>query len=161
MYSTALYSSDQLTGLTRALSSGTSYTVITAINNLFSTAYGSLSAGICISDGTKFIQFCASYVSGYSVVGYEWTNDTTYSGTKTFNVPLAGATPTIWLKLVQNGTDRLYYFSIDGINWIKVYSEAYNTYLTETVSGICICPDTGATTPNAGIQANFLHWSGA
>jgi hypothetical protein len=46
----------------------------------------------------------------------------------------------VWLRLVNNNTNRIYYFSIDGINWSQLYSEANNTYFEENQIGIGINP---------------------
>jgi hypothetical protein len=71
---------------------------------------------------------------------------TTYSDSNTYvgQIYDSGAAyinkENIWLRLVNNNTNRIYYFSIDGINWSQLYSEANNTYFEENQIGIGINP---------------------
>lgn len=56
----------------------------------------------------------------------------TYSTTATLTSNCFSAVPIKWLRVTDNGTNRLFYSSLDGVNWLQHYSEGNTTDLTTT-----------------------------
>ena len=100
--------------------------------------------GIGISDGTKFLFFGISDNNTYNTLTNlptlnldEYTNSTTFSGTRLFNMSVYGWPPIWWLKITDDGTTRKYYVSVDPTNagWQQIYQHAHTGYLTPTQVG--------------------------
>lgn len=62
-------------------------------------------------------------------------NSPTSSATATpqvVGVPIGGG----YLGIAQSATNQIYYFSLDGVNWIQLLSETTGTFMTPTGWGI-------------------------
>lgn len=106
-------------------------------------------AGMAISDGTKYETFGPQTATHIDVA--TWTNSTTFSATPfalTYTSSVPAFTPAfVTLKLADNGTNRVWSYSLNGGNtFVQVLSEASGTFLTPTQLGIFVINDTGTTT---------------
>lgn len=123
---------------------GSTYTVIAGFKPLLTLAANS-GAGIVLTDGTKLIKFWVAYVQTsngqpITIQIVTLSNSTTFvANLVTTGIPL-GTNSTIWFKIVNNATNRLYSYSTDGINWNQIFSHASGTFLTETQYGMVIAP---------------------
>lgn len=119
---------------------GSTYTLIAGFRPLTTLAVNS-GGGLVITDGTKLIKWWVVYTaSGLTSQVVTLTNSTTFvANLLTVSMPVS-ANHTIWFKIVNNGTNRLYSWSADGNNWNLAFSHATGTFLTETQYGIVISP---------------------
>lgn len=60
--------------------------------------------------------------------------------------------PVCWIRYADNGTNRTWYTSPDGITWVSMFSEGRTTFLTADQIGFYINPFDG------NCAATFLHW---
>jgi hypothetical protein len=62
------------------------------------------------------------------------TNTTTFGSSVFSNGHYGGNR--IWFRIQDNGTNRIFSYSIDGLRWIQILSESRTTYLTANAIGI-------------------------
>jgi hypothetical protein len=108
--------------------------------------------GLILSDGTKLTTYFIACVASISAhlplfMSQDFTNVTTFSANN-----LASATnkivpsSPIWMRLADDGANKVWSYSPDGINFITLLSEARTTHLTPTQIGF------GGETENATSQ---------
>lgn len=92
-------------------------------------------AGLCLrqsSDG-KIVTFEVARdasATRHLIIG-NFTNATTFSANVTSRLGLGWGGPgVLFLRIQDNGTNRLYSYSHDGYNFIQLYSETRTTFLT-------------------------------
>jgi hypothetical protein len=126
-------------------------------NNLPPSASSGTRAGILVSDGTKYIIFGNTHVQ--VATSTEFPNSSgTYVGAVQYNGSTEGAvynssqTHSVyfprypkWFRWVDDGTNRTMQFSVNGIDWNTLVSEARTNYLTPTRIGIGGSNNGGAT----------------
>jgi hypothetical protein len=124
------------------------YTVELGYENLCFPKNSAL-CGLCVGDSvsTKII----TLINEASNFAQELNIDQWSSPTNSFN-QLVGGNQTIPIKLVflkmhNDGTNRLYSWSNDGQNWVQIYSEGNTTFITENYVGF------GVATENNGLPA--------
>jgi hypothetical protein len=115
--------------------------------------------GLGITDGTKFE--CLAYgggtvtssiSSGTISINY-FTNSTTYSSSPLANV-YTGVSPSVaWMKLQDNGTNRIWSFGFDGQTWPITLTEGRTANLTPTKIGFCSGPQS-----TQDYYATVFHW---
>jgi len=93
----------------------------------------SSAGGIFISNGTKFLAFQAAvgniYVSEY------W-NSTDFNAHEFSNSNLLAAYELPhWMRFTDDGTNRNFLLSANGVDWVSVYSTSRTTWLTPTQIG--------------------------
>lgn len=117
----------------------------------------SLRMGLCFrqsSDG-KIVYHAIGYGgSNWKIEGFKFTNATTYSGASYYTyeyMPMGGL---IWLRIADNGTNRITSISSDGQNWTDINTIGRTDYLTADEIGIAVDCN------NASLIciANFLHY---
>lgn len=103
--------------------------------------------GICISDGTKFILFGQGLVvqtvgtslstqGSWATAVSEIPNYTANASTgKTWPINLLGGVPE-WFRLSDNGTNLIYQYSFNGVDWLTLFSEARTAFLTPSRIGV-------------------------
>lgn len=108
---------------------------------LFNTQYAS--CGVAISaNGNLMITFGLVNYAGVPRLAVAYRNGTSYSGEPSGakydngNNPRWSSMP-LWLRIVNNGTNRIYYTSGDGIDWYQFATDSAGTHVTETYGGIC------------------------
>jgi hypothetical protein len=102
---------------------------------------GGSSVSVCVSDGTKFLQLGLIFLYGGGVNMQVISNATASSAASvvaTSSGMAWSATSPIWLRIQNNGTNRIYSWSSDGEQFIPFYTEGHTTFLTETVGGASI-----------------------
>lgn len=91
-------------------------------------------AGLFLRDSVsgKFIFFFVMDNNGTSAIRLDqWNSASSWSGQVLSTVAqFAGGPGLHWLRVQDNGTNRLYSVSADGVTWAQVYSEARTTWCT-------------------------------
>lgn len=93
--------------------------------------YSNGGVGLRESSSGKIILWRMLYNTGvWQMTCMYGTAPTTESGNLFSFSP--GPTPygEVWIRITDNGTNRLYYLSTDGIAWVLVYTEGRTTFLT-------------------------------
>ena len=100
--------------------------------------------GIGLSDGTKFLFFGVADNNSYNTLTNlptlnldEYSNTTTFSGTRLFSMNIYIWPPIWWFKIYDDGTNRTYWISVDPTNagWQEIYTHAHTAYLTPSQGG--------------------------
>jgi hypothetical protein len=96
-----------------------------------------MSMGLCFSDGTKIVTCGVGHHTVINFESFQWNSATSFSAS-TLETPFPGlATPAVlWLRLQDNGTNRVFSYSLDGVNFIALQSTARTTFLTATKLGL-------------------------
>lgn len=106
------------------------------------------------SDG-KLVYIALGYGgSNYKIESFKFTDPTTYSGATYFSyeyTPLGGM---LWVRIADNGTNRITSVSCDGQNWIDIHSVGRTDYLTADEIGIAVDCNNASIT----CVGNFLHY---
>lgn len=113
------------------------------------------SAGICIFDGTKVIEFKSVFVSGGNTVQVTQRNSAgsfhANAYTAAWNVvPQSG----LWFVIQNTGTSRNYSWLPDGKTPVLAWTEATGAWLTETSAGITVDPISGG-----GVGITLDSWN--
>ena len=98
------------------------------------------SYGLCLRDSTsdKWSTFLVDTVAGGSATYVTtWSSHTTFLANQKALANGVYPVPK-WLRIVDDGVNRLTYLSSDGTYWTSVYSEGRTTYLTPNQIGVCI-----------------------
>lgn len=153
--------------LYKTLGSGTSYTVTAAVS-CQSVNNGFPHFGMFVSDGSKIIGFGLDPTTGNDeLVVTEFSNFSFEFGSGTgvttvYNkVVVSGGNAPLWLRMTNNGTSRFYYTSMDGINFVQLFSHTFNTFISETLAGVYVAGGNTPTTNNGTAAMNVWSWSGA
>jgi hypothetical protein len=118
------------------------------------TATNNEVAGIGIRDvGGKLIQY--GVTNSGQLVGFNYTNSTTFASTVFTAENYRPVGPLVWLKLQNNSTNRILSVSSDGVGWTQISSVAAGTFLTETSGGMVTSSASGATFP---VSMNLYSW---
>lgn len=121
--------------------------------------YGSTGIVLYDSGSGKAITFAFAYRADYfdyKLVVYEYTTTTLFSVASFLNGVLAY--PVIRLKLQDDGTNRTYSFSPDGIHYTAAYREANSTLFTGgTAVGVYVDPITTKSYSQIGMIV--VGWS--
>jgi hypothetical protein len=107
--------------------------------------------GIGWSDGTKY---AVLIVGGLAISVTKYTNVTTFSAQYTASAG-ANLTNLLWLRITDDGTNRIAYISTNGQFWIQFHSVARTDFLTPTRVGF-LCSSQSATWPSG---TWLLHWA--
>jgi WD40 repeat protein len=62
-----------------------------------------------------------------------------------------------WLRIADNGTNRLCSISSDGINWLQIHSIGRTDFLTADQVGFCVATENAAT-PNVAPILTIVSW---
>jgi hypothetical protein len=91
------------------------------------------------SDG-KLIVIGRSHVSGASYFLLQsFTNATTWSANQAYITSTSSAMSHLhWVRYVDNGTNRYWYLSVDGINFNELKNESRTTFLTANQIGLYV-----------------------
>ncbi len=86
------------------------------------------------SDG-KFVTFGCEYATaGVILAVYKYNSETSYNGSYVALGLSQGQQP-IWLRITDNGTNRICSWSLDGQNFIQIHSVGRTDFLTATEVG--------------------------
>lgn len=97
--------------------------------------------GMALTDGSKFrgyyFGFWGSSGNADRLSIDSWPNSTTFGSQVSFQTPFKQFTvQNNYIRITDDGTNRKYYISSDGLRFFQVFSEATNTYVTPTKCGI-------------------------
>lgn len=131
--------------------------VVTAKLLMSALAWSFTSPGLYFGDGTKLHRIVLQFGNGKLTVdkysAYNNFSAESYSqNTSPYCTPM-------WWRISDDGTNKHWSWSIDGINWVEAYSEGNTSYLTTTRVGICLNGNTGGN--NNGKVAGLLVQSWA
>jgi hypothetical protein len=100
--------------------------------------------GLCFSDGTKIMTFGLGTVStgGQRNQFSKWNSATSFSTNYLDNPSLCDFSG--WMRISDNGTNRICSFSPDGFNWIQAHSVGNTDFLTATKVGFYVQTNVGA-----------------
>lgn len=133
----------------------TPYSVAVKIT-VFCLKWGFTSCGPYFGDGTKEVRICKQ-IGNDEVTVEKYTNTTTFSSTA-FSQAATLHSPMNWFKIRDDGTNKSFYISPDGINWYSVYSESSTAWLaTTTRIGISFNGGSGGTSNTGRTSATILH----
>ena len=94
--------------------------------------------GICLVDGSNL---CQVFQYGYSSNGFQvadFNNGSYVSLPSGGNVGSFYVMNPLWLRVVDDGTNRTYYTSFDGYYFWQLYQTGSTTYLTPTKVGLTV-----------------------
>jgi len=132
---------DQVAGYFQSIP-GSTYTLKIGASRLFSTG-----CGVGVTDGTKHQNFFAGTNGG--LYNFNWSNSTSYGGRPNSDISAGFYAPYIFLKLVEDGTNRTVYMSATGseteATWIQLFQRPSNDYLTPTQVGVSWDSVTGSS----------------
>lgn len=83
-------------------------------------------------------------------------NSPTSGNANVFFQRLMTVFPILFLRMTDDGTNRIYYISVDGVNWINVYSEARTTWMTANQIGWGMNPGGSSGFP---VATTLLSWT--
>lgn len=133
----------------KAAPGSTPYTItIAVIPHLVNINFQS--CGLMINDGTKVILYAVEADAGKTVFQVAKYN-TVSAFSASSDIACSGAPGTlVWLRLEDNGTNRIFYYSFNGYNFVQLHSEGRTTHLTATNVGFGA--NTETTSYDAGIS---------
>lgn len=124
----------------------------------FEVFYGSgnfAEAGLCFrqsSDG-KLSNFY-TIQPGQTMSVSKWTDPTTFSAGYTPSLAPAGAIgQVIWMRIADDGANRICSFAPDGLNWVTVHSVARTDFLTADEVGFY-----ANMSNSVAVFMNLFHW---
>lgn len=123
--------------------------------------FGVTDCGLAFTDGTKFISFGPGDNNGPGqLVIYEWNSNVSFNQSlgSLVTAQLPGGVE--WFRVdIVSGAIKDFFLSMNGKDWIKVFSTALNGFMTPTKVGfyIDISRLGGSLQPIAGTQQGFLN----
>ena len=120
---------------------------------------GSPHVGLVLTDGTKILAFALRTQGGNSYLEVQQWNTVDSFNSAPYSITTFSAIqgPLIWTRIVEDAVHRSYLMSSDGINWIMVYQEAVNTFLTTTNYGFGMI--TASTVVGGGFMMTAYSFS--
>lgn len=112
--------------------------------------------GLCFREsGTGELQTVGYFTNGTTWVQASRTFDAP-DGTATdlFNLNVGGLSTPVWLRIEDDGVNRISYFSIDGQNFIQFHSMGRTTTLTADQVGFFI----NVVNTSVGMAINLISW---
>ena len=129
----------------------TPYTLTARFSYSASTVAQTTYGGLCISDGTKAIAL------GIIGEGNTWRNIlvkmnhmASYGG-EYWRLQLPMNPNDMYMRVVDDGTNRLSYFSNDGVHWTLIHTVGRTDFLTATKYGMLV-----AVNGSVGLQSRIL-----
>jgi hypothetical protein len=136
------------------------YTITAAFTGIMCGNKDSRISLIARDSGTgKFVAWGINYDSFNNEFKVALTtfNSATSGNANVFFQRLMTVFPILFLRMTDDNTNRIYYISIDGVNWIQVYSESRTTWMTANQVGWGLNPGGSSGFP---VAATLLSWSG-
>lgn len=135
---------------------GTPYTITACfLPQLYAVNYQQAGLLFRESGSGKLATVAMTYSSGWKLPVEKFTNPTTYSANY-LTVDSLDPT-TIWLRIADDGVNRICSWSMDGQFWMQIHSVGRADFLTADEVGFFTCP-TNATWPSA---MTLLSWQEA
>lgn len=138
------------------------YTLTTAfVPMMFSSNFASL--GLVLRDSVSggLVQFGIRSSGGnLQLISYKFNSPTSYNSSYIESTYFGQGMPGLvsglmWLKIVDNNTNRIFYHSHDGYHWRQFYSVGRTDFITPDFAGVFVDAQNG--TYDAGIS--LVHWN--
>jgi len=134
-------SADQLRCRVKTIATSTNYTA-TALLSFEGTLQQYQQFGICLLDGSgkiitlSMVGRSTSTTLIASIGVTKWNSAASYNS----DYVLVGALALsrLWLRAIDDGTNRIYKFSTDGIGWVTIYTSSNTDFLTPTQVGFFV-----------------------
>lgn len=95
-----------------------------------------IGGGMVLRDNTdKTILFIIQYSSGWQLYVLNMTNYSTWSSTPASVTIVGDILSPCWFRVVDDNTNRTYYFSRNGRTWYQIYQTTRTTWITPTGCG--------------------------
>lgn len=117
-------------------------------------------AGLCFrqsSDGKLVIFYLLATNAAFTLQTDKFTNETTGSATYSSIAANAMRGPVVFLRIADNGTNRICSYSTDGQNWIQIHSVGRTDFLTADQVGFFVSEESNSVA--AGMT--LLSWKEA
>jgi len=139
----------------RMLTQATPSTPWTFLQVWLVEANAQINSGMCIYDGTKVYAFMYQSSSTGLIVA-RYTNLTTFAATMG-SLPGSTSTQVGWYytKIQDTGTNLVFSYSADGVNYIQLFSEAVGTFMTPTQVGPCT--DVSNASATAAMSVDYFR----
>lgn len=155
-FSGAVNSADSMQGFTKAAPSATSFTIKMGFRPTF-TLGNFRSFGLWLTDGTHFEGIHLQYDSNPTMHVTRMSSSTGFSGNQ---FTLNNWTQfEIFFQIVAAGGNLTFYYSMDGINYAPVYTEAIGAFLGTITAYGPISNAHGASVSGEQIYSNIFYWA--
>jgi hypothetical protein len=135
---------------------GTAPYTVTGEFTLSQSLVADHSAGIALTDGTKFITFVLVGDVNSSLIVQRWNSFSSFNSNEV-TVPWSWSGPVLFLRVFDDGTDNNYQVSGDGVTYTTLFSEANTAFLAASQAGLLVSntdPNDGAIMMNVwGLEA--------
>lgn len=107
--------------------------------------------GLLFSDGTKYVTLSVYNNSGGPLNKSQWisvdhwNSATSYSSSPLPAVDIGESNDLYSIRISDDGTNRKYYYSFDGVNFEEAYSEGRTVHLTATQVGLVVRTNSSST----------------
>jgi len=138
---------------------GTPWTITTMLRSRWTTTTADRQiAGLVLRESSSSKLHTWYFQNGGQLQHVKYTNDTTFNSVGVFNQTMVGdlGTQWHWLRITDNGTNLLFFYSIDGVNFAQMGSEGRTVHMAGGPNqyGIMVNVDQNA----AAFDASFAHW---
>jgi hypothetical protein len=121
----------------------TPYTVDMGFAIAGNSAAATCASGLFLSDGTA-LRVIMGGASSTSLVNIgSWSNISSFAG-YIFQKNTTVNPGNYWIRITDDGTTRKFWISANGLDYVQVYSEATNTYVTPTRFGMFVLDNSGS-----------------
>jgi hypothetical protein len=135
----------------------TPYTVVAKLETIALASWGAITGALYFGDGTK-LYGVGLQANNNSLTVVRWNSVTSFS--------LAPVTLTngnqsriVWFRIQDNGTNRIWSASIDGLNWIVLLTEGRTVFMgASTRVGVMLNGNTGGTNTGRVTGMIFSSW---
>lgn len=136
---------------------GTPYTATCVFVPIFTPSSVSY-CGMVLYDGTKAVIFGLVHASGVtSLKAVKETNLTTFSADYFNSLGIPINWNPVTLRIVDDSTNRKFYLSNDGVNFLEVFAVSRTDFLTPTKIGVFVGTNAAATT-NGSPTITGMEW---
>lgn len=140
----AVAGSTYVTALMQAVPSAP-FTMTCKVSILASVA-NYMGAGLFLHDtgSGKLKYFVNKYNSGWAPELTQFSNVSTFNATLARDALVNVIPATIYLRIIDDNTNLKYQWSLDGVTYLELYTEARTTYFTANRMGICLYQENGS-----------------
>jgi hypothetical protein len=107
--------------------------------------------------GTNFITFGPLYSSGYTMNVSTWSQTAFVSNLYAPGAGEYSASPFVSLKIADDGTNRTYAYSVNGLTYNQILTEAHTANFVPTSIGIFVNDQTAAVLTS--VEVCLLGWT--
>jgi hypothetical protein len=133
-----------------------SYTALIAQSSIPGNGSQNPACVLGFYDGTK-IQGIGTITTGsaFYVVVTNWTNLTTFSTNPALLAYAGAGNGLVWVKIVDDATNLVYYYSMDGANWVKAYTNTVANFLSAATNVFFGC----SSPPSDSNYGTLMSWA--